>query len=58
VPEKLAGARRVLWLTVIACAMEDLKRRKITRSYFYTKDFAHVCALAEVTPESVRKRLL
>jgi hypothetical protein len=57
VSEKLATARRVLWLTVIAQSMEDLKAEKVTPGYFHTPDFIKVCALAEVTPESIRKRL-
>lgn len=56
-PEKVAMLHRSMWLTVIATALEDYKRKRIGRDYFNTPDFGLVCKFADVMPEDVRKVL-
>jgi hypothetical protein len=63
----MINGEQVLWRAVIVRALKDAKSKKLprrkrikARKWFYEKsaDFEHVCSLANVDADAVRKKFL
>lgn len=56
---------RTMWLNVITLALEDYYaswkrpayKHKVHRPYFWSRDFAWVCSMAQIDPVRVRSNL-
>lgn len=56
-PEKIASAHRILWLTVIGRALDDYKAGKERKQYFSSEYFGLICERAGVSPQDIIKVL-
>lgn len=63
--QKGSNHARVVWLNIISLAIEDYYigrerpayKHKVHRPYFWSRDFAWVCSMAQVDPVRVRSNL-